>query len=111
MPRCRCRARTALRQGFVVGLTNPKAYVIFAAVLPPFLDRDRGSLTAQLLLLGLVAFAIGIVSDSLWALLASQARRWLTATPARGRALASIAGTSMVGLGVAVALGGRPASG
>jgi threonine/homoserine/homoserine lactone efflux protein len=98
----------ALRQGFVVGFTNPKAYVIFAAVLPPFVDRDRGSATLQMLLLGSVAFVIGLCSDSVWALLASQLRRWFNASPSRGRALGTVGGVSMIGLGVAVAVGGRP---
>src|SRR5262245_57662747 len=34
--------RRVAREGFVVGLTNPKAAVIFTAVLPQFVDRDRG---------------------------------------------------------------------
>jgi threonine/homoserine/homoserine lactone efflux protein len=102
------RGLVALRQGFMVGFTNPKAYVIFAAVLPPFIDRGRGHASLQLLLLGLVAFVIGLCSDSLWALLASQLRRWFNASPARGRAMGVVGGTSMVGLGVAVALSGRP---
>jgi len=100
----------ALRQGFVVGFTNPKAYVIFAAVLQPFVDSDRGGATVQMLLLGLVAFVIGLCSDSLWALLASQLRRWFNASPRRGRALGTVGGVSMIGLGVAVAVGGRPSS-
>src|SRR3954466_14393004 len=37
------RGMRPLRQGFVVGFSTPKAYVILAAVLPPFIDRDRGS--------------------------------------------------------------------
>jgi threonine/homoserine/homoserine lactone efflux protein len=104
------RGVRALRQGFVVGFTNPKAYVIFAAVLPPFIDRDRGSATTQMLALGLVAFVIGLFSDSLWALLASQLRRWFNASPTRGRTLGTVGGVSMIGLGLAVAVGGRPSS-
>lgn len=102
------RGVRALRQGFVVGFTNPKAYVIFAAVLPPFIERNRGGATLQMLLLGLVAFVLGLCSDSLWALLASQLRRWFNASPRRGRALGTVGGMSMIGLGVAVAVGGRP---
>ncbi|MGI8521927.1 MAG: LysE family translocator [Nocardioides sp.] len=102
------RGYDALRQGFMVGFTNPKAYVIFAAVLPPFLDPNRGHVTVQMLLLGLVAFVIGLCSDSLWALLASQLRRWFNASPGRGRLLGRVGGVSMIGLGVAVAVGGRP---
>jgi threonine/homoserine/homoserine lactone efflux protein len=82
----------ALRQGFVVGFTNPKAYIIFGAVLPEFVDRDRGHGSLQMLMLGLVAFAIGLCSDSLWALLASQLRRWFNGSPARGRALGTVGG-------------------
>jgi threonine/homoserine/homoserine lactone efflux protein len=104
------RGVRALRQGFVVGFSNPKAYVIFAAVLPPFVDRDHGSATVQMLLLGLLAFVIGLCSDSLWALLASQLRRWFNASPSRGKVLGTVGGMSMIGLGVAVAVGGRPDS-
>jgi threonine/homoserine/homoserine lactone efflux protein len=102
------RGLRALRQGFVVGFTNPKAYVIFGAVLPEFVDRDRGNGSVQMLLLGLVAFVIGLCSDSLWALLASQLRQWFNGLPSRGSALGTVGGVSMIGLGVAVAVGGRP---
>ncbi|MGA8246754.1 MAG: LysE family translocator [Nocardioides sp.] len=102
------RGTLALRQGFVVGFSNPKAYVIFAAVLPQFVDRGRGSGSLQMLLLGLVAFVIGLCSDSVWALLASQLRRWFNASPSRGRALGTVGGMSMIGLGLAVAVSGRP---
>jgi threonine/homoserine/homoserine lactone efflux protein len=100
--------RTALRQGFVVGVSNPKAYMIFAAVLPQFLDRGAGHLQAQMLLLGLLAFVIGLCSDSAWAVLASQLRTWFTAKPERGEAMGMAGGVSMIGLGVAIAATGRP---
>ena len=102
------RPVTALRQGFMVGFTNPKGYVMFVALLPQFLDRSRGHVSLQMLLLGLIAFTIGICSDSLWALMASQLRRWFNASPKRGRTLGTVGGMSMIGLGVAVAVGGRP---
>ncbi len=34
--------RKEMRQGFMVGATNPKTIVFFAAALPQFVDRDRG---------------------------------------------------------------------
>jgi threonine/homoserine/homoserine lactone efflux protein len=102
---------TALRQGFMVGFTNPKGYVMFVALLPQFLDRSRGHASLQMLLLGSIAFVIGFCSDSLWALMASQLRRWFNASPKRGRALGTVGGMSMIGLGVAVAVGGRPDAG
>ena len=102
------RPVTALRQGFMVGFTNPKGYVMFVALLPQFLDRNRGHVSLQMLFLGLIAFVIGLCSDSLWALMASQLRRWFNASPKRGRTLGTVGGMSMIGLGVAVAVGGRP---
>ena len=99
--------RTAVRQGFVVGFSNPKAFMIIGAVLPQFVHRDTGHLPVQMLLLGLLAVAIGLASDSLWAVIASQLRTWFDASPRRGAALGVVGGTSMIGLGVGLAVTGR----
>ena len=96
--------RRAVRQGYVVGVTNPKAYLILAAVLPQFVDRGAGHVQVQLLLLGLLAFAIGMVSDSAWAIVASQLRSWFIRSPRRGEAVGAVGGLSMIGLGVGLAL-------
>ena len=98
----------AVRQGFVVGVFNPKAFMMFAAVLPQFVDVDAGRVTGQMLVLGLLAVVIGLLSDGLWAVLASQLRHWFSASPRRGRAVGATGGISMIGLGVALALTGRP---
>ena len=47
------RWQPAVRQGFVVGVSNPKAFMMFAAVLPQFVDPDAGDVTAQMFVLGL----------------------------------------------------------
>ena len=96
--------RRAIRQGYVVGVSNPKAYMILAAVLPQFVDRTTGHVQLQLLLLGLLAFVIGLVSDSTWALVASQLRSWFVRSPRRGEAVGAVGGLSMIGLGVGLAL-------
>jgi len=98
----------ALRQGFVVGVSNPKAFMIFAAVLPEFVDRQEGHVRGQMLVLGLLAFGIGLVSDSVWAVLASQLRQWFSASQRRRRAMGTVGGVSMIGLGLAIAVTGRP---
>jgi threonine/homoserine/homoserine lactone efflux protein len=100
--------RRALRQGFVVGASNPKAFIIFAAVLPQFVERGAGHVQGQMLVLGLLAFAIGLASDSVWAVLASQLRTWFNASPRRGEAMGLAGGLSMIGLGVGLAVTGRP---
>ena len=98
--------RRAIRQGYVVGVSNPKAYMILAAVLPQFVDRATGHVQLQLLLLGLLAFVIGLVSDSTWALVASRLRQWFVRSPRRGEAVGAVGGASMIGLGVGLALTG-----
>jgi threonine/homoserine/homoserine lactone efflux protein len=96
----------AVRQGYVVGASNPKGYLMLAAVLPQFVDRGEGHLQLQMLLLGLLATTIGLVSDSVWALIASQLRTWFNRSPRRGEAMATVGGVSMIGLGVGLAVTG-----
>ena len=97
----------AIRQGYVVGVSNPKAYMILAAVLPQFVDRGAGQVQLQMLLLGLLAFTIGMVSDSTWAIVASQLRSWFIRSPRRGEAMSAVGGVSMIGLGVGLAVTGE----
>ncbi len=47
----------AVLEGFAVGVTNPKAVILFAAVLPEFVNRHGGHFSVQMLLLSLVSFA------------------------------------------------------
>ena len=96
-----------IRQGFIVGVSNPKAFMIIGAVLPQFIDRGNGHVQAQMLLLGLIAVVIGLLSDSLWAVIASQLRTWFNASPKRGEAMGAVGGTSMIGLGVGLAVSGN----
>jgi threonine/homoserine/homoserine lactone efflux protein len=98
----------AVRQGFVVGVSNPKAFMIFAAVLPQFIDRGNGHVELQMWLLGLLAFTIGLVSDSVWAVLASQLRHWFNASARRGETMGAAGGVSMIGLGLGLAVVGEP---
>jgi threonine/homoserine/homoserine lactone efflux protein len=96
-----------IRQGFVVGVSNPKAFMIIGAVLPQFIDRGNGHIQTQMLLLGLIAVVIGLLSDSLWAVIASQLRAWFNASTKRGEAMGTVGGASMIGLGVGLAVSGN----
>ncbi|MEW2358725.1 LysE family translocator [Spirillospora sp. NPDC029432] len=97
----------ALRQGFVVGVTNPKTAVFFAAVLPQFVDPSSGHAALQMLVFGLVFGLIALLCDSLWGLAAGTARTWLTGSPRRLAAIGGTGGLMMIGLGVTVAATGR----
>jgi threonine/homoserine/homoserine lactone efflux protein len=105
-PRARVGALTLLRQGFLVGLTNPKTIAFFVAVLPQFVDPATGAVWAQLLLLGLIFQALALASDSIWALAAGTARAWFARSPRRVSTLAGTGGVMMIGLGGALALTG-----
>ncbi|MEU6607305.1 LysE family translocator [Streptomyces shenzhenensis] len=96
-----------LWEGFAVGVANPKTIVFFAAVLPQFVDPDRGHVPAQMLLLGLVFNVIAIASDSVWGLAAATARDWFARSPRRLSLIGGVGGLAMIGLGVTVAATGR----
>ncbi|MGW6173087.1 LysE family translocator [Arthrobacter sp. NPDC055138] len=95
-----------LRQGFIVGFTNPKTLAFFLAVLPQFVDPAAGAVWAQLLLLGLTFQAIALVCDSVWALAAGTARAWFAKSPRRSSTLSGSGGVMMIGLGGTLALTG-----
>ena len=95
-----------LRDGFVVGLTNPKSIVFFVAVLPQFADRSAGHVPVQLLLLGIIFVAIALVSDSMWAVVAGTTRHWFTRSPRRLEAVGGASGLAMIGIGASLALSG-----
>lgn len=99
--------RRLVRDAFVVGVSNPKAVVIFVAVLPQFVDRSAGNVPGQLLLLGAIFFAIALVSDGAWALAAGTARGWLTSSPRRLEFIGGASGVAMIGIGIRLALTGR----
>jgi threonine/homoserine/homoserine lactone efflux protein len=99
--------RRILREGYAVGITNPKSAVFMAAVLPQFTDPAQGHVPIQLLVLGLIFVAIALVSDSIWGLAAGTARAWLGRSPRRLEALGGLGGLVMIVLGVRLALAGR----
>jgi threonine/homoserine/homoserine lactone efflux protein len=95
-------ARQSIRDGFWVGVLNPKAIVFFAAVLPQFVDIKGGHVTMQLIFLGLVFCFLAFISDGSWGLLAGTARAWLATDNSRLERLRAAGGAIMILLGVAV---------
>ena len=62
--------------GVVVGITNPKSYILFGAVLPQFVNRAAGDVPGQMLLLALVSVLLGGISDCGYGYAASAVRSW-----------------------------------
>jgi len=99
--------RKAASEGFLVGITNPKAYILFAAVLPQFANQAAGHVPVQLLLLSLVSLPIGLICDSAWGLAASGVRSWFARSPQRLALVGGLGGLAMIGLGLTLAFTGH----
>lgn len=94
-----------VRQGYVVGLLNPKSLIFFAAVFPHFVNRSAGDVTGQLLLLGGLFSVLAFCSDSTWGVIAGTAREWLSGSTARLVVLRTIGACVMMALGLIIVVG------
>jgi threonine/homoserine/homoserine lactone efflux protein len=97
----------AVRAGYVVGVTNPKTVVFFAALLPQFVDPSD-AVWSQLVALGAVFAALALLLDGSVALAASRARDWFASSPRRMESVGGTGGLMMVGLGTGLLFTGRP---
>jgi threonine/homoserine/homoserine lactone efflux protein len=99
----------AIRDGFIVGVANPKTIVFFVAALPEFTTTAPGHLPvpAQMLILGAMFPVIALLLDSAWAAIAGTARQWLVGSPRRLALIGGAGGLVMIGLGVSIAATGR----
>lgn len=88
------------RRGIIMNVTNPKVSIFFLAFLPQFADPERGALTLQIAILGLIFIIATILVFGSVALLAGilgerfnrstraqRAMNWLAATVFAGLAL------------------------
>jgi threonine/homoserine/homoserine lactone efflux protein len=99
--------RRIIREGFTVGVTNPKTTVFFAAVLPQFVAQGGSNQPMQMLVLSAVFIAIALLSDGAYGLLAGTARSWFQRSPRRLETVAGLGGLAIVGLGINLALSRR----
>ena len=96
-----------LREGFLVGVSNPKSIILFTSILPQFVDPKGASPVLQLVVLGAICLAVALISDSVWALAAGSARAWFARRPERLQTIGGLGGLVTIGLGVRLALTGR----
>lgn len=96
------------RQGYLVGIANPKVALFFLAFFPQFLDPARGSMTGQILVLGALFVAIGLIFDASYGALAGTISARLARRAAR-RGKSSAKGKIAIGL-TYIGLGGFTAA-
>jgi threonine/homoserine/homoserine lactone efflux protein len=104
------RHRRDFAEGVVVNVLNPKTALFFLAFLPQFVDPGRGEEWQQILVLGLTFIALGLVTDSIWALAAGSAGESLRHSRRWAQAQRYVSGSVFVVLGAVTALTGRPQS-
>lgn len=95
------RGQSFVWQGFVVIWSNPKALLLFGAMIPQFVVLGHDPVV-QTVILGLTFMVIATVSDSAYAIAAGGAGRWLTKT--RVRLIEKTSGTLLIGAGIWLAL-------
>ena len=93
-------------QGFAINLLNPKTALFYFAFLPQFVDPAKGNVTGQTLFLGAIFVGMAIVTDSLYALLASSLAERLRGSRQFQKGQRYFAGLVYVGLGITTALTG-----
>ena len=98
------RLRRAFLDGVVVNVLNPKTALFFLAFLPQFVDISRGHVGTQILLLGGLFVALGVITDGSFALAAGTAAEWLRGHPRFVASERWMSGGMYIGLGVAAAL-------
>lgn len=99
--------RRIFLQGILVAIFNPKTALFFFAFLPQFIDQTQDTVALQMLLLGVILLLMATITDTLYALLAGTAGRWLRGSLRYVRFQRYLSGTVYIGLGVTAALAGR----
>ncbi|MFV2092475.1 MAG: LysE family translocator [Hyphomicrobiales bacterium] len=92
------------RQGFFVGMSNPKLLLFFAVFFPQFMDVG-GNITSQLVVLAVSFLLVATMLDAGYALAAGRAGRWLSGR--RALLLNRFSGGVLVGGGLWLALARR----
>lgn len=96
------QGRTLFRQGLASAISNPKALLLFAAFIPPFLDPHR-NIVVQTLTLALTYAVVEFCVEYLVANAAHRVRPWLART---GRRFNKVCGGFFVVFGLALPIHG-----
>jgi threonine/homoserine/homoserine lactone efflux protein len=102
---------SAVREGLINNLTNPKPLLFMFALLPQFVSPNHASVTNQLIVLGLTQKATGLVVQGSVALASGAIGSWLARWPGFLAWQQRVAGLIIVGLGLRLLLAAdlRPA--
>lgn len=98
----------ALKESFVVELTNPKSALFFIAFLPQFTDPDASfSIPVQIIALGMIANLVFSAAEVGSVYCASTISAFLRRSRSSARWMRRLAGTIMIALGVKLLISER----
>ena len=93
--------------GFATAALNPKVALFYMAVLPPFLDPERGSLLVQAMILGLTQIIVCTAWDAVLVRGAAGTAKFLSTKPAWMAAQRWVLGAALALLAVKLATEAR----
>jgi threonine/homoserine/homoserine lactone efflux protein len=103
----RINSSALYRRGIIMNITNPKVSIFFLAFLPQFADPAKGSLSAQILLLGGIFIIATIIVFGAISFLAGVFGERFRESAFAQKVLNRAAGTVFAGLAVKLALAQR----
>src|SRR4051794_9673874 len=106
VPRARISSLRAFFEGMGANLTNPNVFVFMLAFLPQFVDPTSGSVGLQMLVLGAIQKATGLLVLGGTALLAGGVGDWIAKRPRWILWQERLAGCALIALGIGAALSG-----
>lgn len=95
--------RVIFRQSILANIMNPKVALFFLAFFPQFVDRSRGGVPMQMLILGSTFVVLTMLGFGLVALLSGEIGRWLNRSSKAGDRIGQVAGCILIGLGLRLA--------
>ena len=90
-----------------MNVLNPKVAIFFLAFLPQFTVRAAGNIPLQMVFLGLIFMAQGVVIFTAIGYFSGSVGEWIGRRPRVGRYFTALAGVIFVALGLRLALAER----
>jgi len=95
------------RRGIIMNVTNPKVSIFFMAFLPQFTNPSNGSITLQLIILGLLFMLDTLVVFGIISQLSGIIGKWISKSEKGEKILNRVAGTVFVSLAIKLILTGQ----